>query len=83
VCKDEKCVKSVRKNREGLRRQNATECVTESIMTAFEAIVIFKAARAIVKSGSSLKLNHHNEVWLVQICDTLCMNPEKPSVFFY
>ena len=32
----------------------------------------FEAAGAVVKFGSSPKLNHHDQVKLVQIRDTLC-----------
>ncbi len=36
--------------------------IFEFILTTFEASLVFKAAGALAKIGSSLKLNHHEEI---------------------
>jgi len=40
-----------------------------SILTTFEFL---EAAGAVLKNGSSLKSNHHREILLAQISETLC-----------
>ena len=46
--------------------------IFESILTAFEASVIFEAAGAVVKISSSLRTTTFNQVKFVQIRDTYC-----------
>jgi len=38
--------------------------IFESFLTTFEASIIFEAAGATVKIGSSIKPNHHDKVYL-------------------
>jgi len=42
------------------------------ILTTFELSIIFKPAGAVLEIGSSLKPNHHCEIQLAQIHETLC-----------
>jgi hypothetical protein len=61
-----------------------TKCVTDldyqiemiifgSILTTFESRCILEAAGAVLIIGSSLKPNHHWEILLAQIRESLCM----------
>jgi hypothetical protein len=43
-----------------------------SILTTFESSRILEAARAVLKIGLSLKLNHHREILLAQIREMPC-----------
>jgi len=44
-----------------------------SILTAYELSIIFlEADGAVLKIGRSLKPNHHQEIQLAQIHETLC-----------
>jgi len=43
-----------------------------SILTTFELSSFLEAAGAVLKIGSSLKSNHHQEIKLSQICEILC-----------
>ena len=51
--------------------------IFKSLLTTFEAGVIFEAAGAVEKIGSSHKLAHQNQVNLEQIRDTLCIRPAQ------
>jgi hypothetical protein len=53
--------------------------IFELILTTFEASIIFVATGAVLKMGSSLKPNDHNQVLLVQISETLCINLKSAS----
>ena len=44
----------------------------ESILATFEVSVIFEAAGAVAKIGSSLRITNSNQVKLAQIRDTHC-----------
>jgi len=50
--------------------------IFELILTTFELSIFIEAAGAELKIGLSLKLNHHREIKLAQICETLCMKAE-------
>ena len=52
-------------------------------MTTFEASIIFKAAGAVSKIGSSLKPNHHLRFYFAQICETLCSCFKARSWFLH
>ena len=63
--------------------------IYESLLTTSEASIIFEAARAVAKIGSSLNPNHHNKIYqvrLVQIPDPLCSTtsckPAKVTISF-
>ena len=50
--------------------------IFESILTTFEASVIFEAAGAVAKIYLSLKPDHQRQIYLAQISETLCMTKE-------
>ena len=52
-----------------LRLTGSKMIIFESLMNTFEESVIFRVARI----GSSLKLNHHSQLKLVQIRKTHCI----------
>ncbi len=61
------------------RTTATTKCVTRIFtqkgeMIIFESLLTTFKAREISKIGSSLKPNSHNQVYMVQIHDTLCNN---------
>ncbi len=41
-----------------------------------------KAAGAVTKIGSSLKLNHHTQIWLGQIGETHCSCAESQNIVY-
>lgn len=50
------------------------------LLTTFEASIIFiKTAKPVLKMGSTIKQNHHNQVYFVQICKTLMMQKTELS----
>ena len=51
-------------------RLTKRDVIFETILTTFDGINIFEAAGELVKIGSSLKSNHHNQVKLVLIHNT-------------
>ena len=62
-----------------------TESVTdldqqsEMIMTFFQSNIIFEAAGEVAKIGLSLQPNHHNQVKVVHVPDTLCIICSKSN----
>ncbi len=43
----------------------------ESILATFKSSIVLEAAQTVVIIGSSLKPNHHREIYLAQIRETL------------
>jgi hypothetical protein len=50
--------------------QGSKMIIFQSILTAFEASSIFEATGVVGKICLSLKLNHHGQIYLVQIDET-------------